>query len=62
MPQKRNDYLRNYPIDWPVFSTKFFKKDKDGWWNPIEKKNKNDGKKNLFLSPNSEDKVQDIII
>jgi len=52
MPQQRKDYLRHYPIDWPVFSTKFFKKDNDGWWNPIEKKKKNNEKQSLFLSSN----------
>ena len=49
MPQQRNDYLRNYPIDWPVISAKFYKKDNDGWWNPIEKKKKKSDK-SLFLS------------
>lgn len=31
-------YLRLYPIPWPVFSTKFYKQDSDGWWNPINKR------------------------
>ena len=29
-----NKYLRLYPIYWPVFSTKKYVKDQDGWWNP----------------------------
>ena len=26
-------YLRTYPIDWPVFRTKNYQQDSDGWWN-----------------------------
>ena len=26
-------YLRTYPIAWPVFSTKNYTRDEDGWWN-----------------------------
>ena len=31
-----SQYLRLYPITWPVFSTKNFKQDDDGWWNPVK--------------------------
>jgi len=27
-------YLQLYPIPWPVFSTKNYTKDSEGWWNP----------------------------
>ena len=27
-------YLRMYPIPWPVFRTKYYTQDSDGWWNP----------------------------
>ncbi len=35
MPQTKNDYLQHYPVEWPVFSTRYYKKDDKGWWNPI---------------------------
>ena len=31
-----SQYLRLYPVPWPVFSTKNFRKDSDGWWNPVK--------------------------
>jgi len=34
MPQKESDYLSYYPYNWPVFSTKHYTKDNNGWWNP----------------------------
>jgi len=34
---KRVSYLRTYPVQWPIFSTKNYVKDVDGWWNPIKK-------------------------
>ena len=36
MSQSR--YLRTYPIEWPVFSIKIYKKDEEGWWNYSKKK------------------------
>ena len=33
-------YLRLYPIQWPTFSTKYYFRDSDGWWNKIAKKKK----------------------
>ena len=41
-----NTYLRLYPNPWPVFSTKFYKRDNDGWWNPITRIKRS--KKNNF--------------
>jgi hypothetical protein len=29
----QDKYLRLYPVHWPVFSTKNYVKDQDGWWN-----------------------------
>ena len=34
-------YLRLYPIPWPVFSLKHYKRDSDGWYNPKPRKNRN---------------------
>lgn len=34
---KKVSYLRTYPIEWPIFSTKNYVKDVDGWWNPVKK-------------------------
>jgi len=28
-------YLRTYPCPWPIFRTKYYVKDNEGWWNPI---------------------------
>lgn len=33
-------YLVSYPTYWPIFSTKFYSKDSDGWWNPIKRNTK----------------------
>ena len=30
-------FLRTYPVEWPVFSTKNYIKDIDGWWNYVKK-------------------------
>ena len=30
--------LRTYPIEWPIFSTKNYKIDEEGWWNFSRKK------------------------
>jgi hypothetical protein len=30
-------YLTTYPIEWPIFSVKYYSKDSDGWWNPIKR-------------------------
>jgi len=35
-----NRYLRLYPVQWPIFSIKFYTQDRDGWWNPKPKKAK----------------------
>ena len=37
-------YLRTYPVIWPIFSTKNYVKDNDGWWHW---KPKNIFKKNI---------------
>jgi hypothetical protein len=42
---KKVSYLRTYPVQWPIFSTKNYVKDVDGWWNPIKK---NKRKNNVF--------------
>ena len=34
-------YLRTYPVPWPIFSTKNYTKDSEGWWNPVWKFRKN---------------------
>jgi len=31
-----SQYLRLYPVPWPVFSTKNFRQDSDSWWNPVK--------------------------
>ena len=49
MPQQINDYLTTYPVPWPIFSTKFYIKDEDGWWNPTSRK-KREKKTLIFLS------------
>ena len=41
----QNKYLRLYPIPWPVFSTKNYVRDQDGWWNWQPKKRRS--RKNL---------------
>ena len=33
-------YLQLYPVPWPVFSTKYYVQDQDGWWNNLPKKKK----------------------
>ena len=43
-------YLRTYPIEWPVFSTRFYTQDSDGWWNPKPRINKKKEKEILFKS------------
>ena len=42
---KKITYLRTYPVQWPIFSTKNYVKDVDGWWNPVKNKRK---KKNVL--------------
>jgi len=49
MPQQTNDYLRTCPIAWPIFSTRFYTKDADGWWNPLPRK-KREKKTLIFLT------------
>lgn len=39
-------YLRTYPVPWPIFSTKNYSKDEEGWWNPKKKFRRN--KKKTF--------------
>lgn len=34
---KKITYLRTYPVQWPIFSTKNYFKDPDGWWNYVKK-------------------------
>jgi hypothetical protein len=38
MLSHHSQYLRLYPTPWPVFSTKNFRQDNDGWWNPVKPK------------------------
>lgn len=33
-------YLRDYPIQWPEFRTKYYRKDEDGWWHPVSRTSK----------------------
>ena len=37
-------YLQTYPIPWPIFSTKNYVKDNDGWWHWRNRKNKKTNK------------------
>ena len=53
-------YLKTYPIEWPVFSTKNYTRDSDGWWNFFRVKRQKD----RFLSQtiynmNEEDDEED---
>ena len=33
-------YLRTYPVPWPIFSTKNYTKDEEGWWVPSRRNRK----------------------
>ena len=37
-------YLKTFGCPWPIFRTKYYKKDEDGWWNPIPRNIKKDSK------------------
>ena len=42
-------YLRNFYCPWPIFSTKNYVKDADGWWNPLPRRKKvKNNEQNLF--------------
>ena len=49
---KKITFLRTYPVEWPIFSTKNYFKDVDGWWNHIKKIRK---KKKIDLDQNHND-------
>jgi hypothetical protein len=53
MPQQINDYLRTYPVHWPIFSTKYYKKNEDGWWCPQPRK-KREKKTLIYLNQNKD--------
>lgn len=29
---RQTTYIRSYPVEWPVFSVKNYKKNEEGWW------------------------------
>ena len=33
-----HEYLRTHPNLWPIYSTKNYVRDADGWWNPVKSK------------------------
>lgn len=37
---QQTSYLRLYPNIWPIISVKNYRKDLEGWWNPIMKRKK----------------------
>jgi len=53
MPQQNNDYLQFYPCLWPTFSTKYYKKNEEGWWCPLPKKKREKKKNLIYLTQDS---------
>jgi len=46
---KPTTYLKTYYCPWPIFSTKNYVKDSDGWWNPLPKKVKKNTKNTILF-------------
>lgn len=46
-----SQYLRTYPIPWPVFSTKHYTKDEEGWYHPKPKKHRQKANHILIKQP-----------
>lgn len=50
-------YLRTYPVAWPIFSTKCYTQDSEGWWNPIPRKRRKKQEEIFFTTENAMDLV-----
>ncbi len=47
MLASNSTFLRTYPVPWPVFSTRNYTKDAEGWWVP-SKRNRNRRNKKML--------------